>query len=180
MRPKRLGNDITTRDSSHSTLRVLPHSNANEFHIGYVPLHVSCNIYTSHDSVIIIIIINNTQQVAASVGNIWLFDLASDPFEERNVANDHPDIVANMQSRLAELAMKKNGYREPQNNIHRLPPCLGICPLPVLTGFFELITQIIQPHTDSIPIFSIHHSQQARLYPSITSPAAPAGRPEAC
>ena len=50
-------------------------------------------------------------------GGLWLFDLNSDPNEETNVAAARPDIVQRMRARLAALADRKNGYRDPQFNI---------------------------------------------------------------
>jgi len=50
-------------------------------------------------------------------GGLWLFDLATDPSEERNVAAANPAVVATMRARLAALADPENGYRDPQLNV---------------------------------------------------------------
>jgi len=67
----------------------------------------------------------NTSQAAMPAsdlkkGGLWLFDLETDPNEERNVAETNPTVVSTMRARLAALADPKQGYRNPQFNIPSL------------------------------------------------------------
>lgn len=48
--------------------------------------------------------------------SVWLFNLDEDPTERINVAKANPDIVAAMQTRLAELVDPSNGYVAVQDN----------------------------------------------------------------
>jgi len=54
---------------------------------------------------------------APGTGGVWLFDLGKDPNEKANVAAENPEVVSELRARLAALADKKNGYRDPQGNI---------------------------------------------------------------
>lgn len=47
---------------------------------------------------------------------VWLFDLIKDPNERQNVALMNPNMVSDMQFRLAELADINGGFLEPQDN----------------------------------------------------------------
>jgi len=47
---------------------------------------------------------------------VWLFNLDQDQNERKNVALEHPEVVAKLQARLEELADQSNGYVPSQAN----------------------------------------------------------------
>merc|ERR1712048_1361858 len=59
---------------------------------------------------------STSSDVVLNGRSVWLFNLDEDPTERVNVAHDHPDIVAAMQNRLAELADPSNGFLAVQDN----------------------------------------------------------------